>query len=121
MGGAREAGTPEPRIRVESRDVWVEFPFSETYLEQIAATRGGASGGAAQETTQVPTQETTQEQILALLRQEPTLTRKALAERIGITADGIKYHLDRLREAGRIRHVGPTKKGRWEVLGEGHE
>lgn len=24
-----EDGTPEPRIRVEPRDFWVEFPFSE--------------------------------------------------------------------------------------------
>jgi predicted HTH transcriptional regulator len=36
--------------------------------------------------------------------------------RIRVTPDGVKYHLDRLRKAGRIRHVGPTKKGRWEVL-----
>ena len=54
--------------------------------------------------------------IVALLRSDPTLTRTALASRVGLTPEGVKYHLDKLRRAGRIRHVGPTKKGRWEVL-----
>ncbi|MYK89111.1 MAG: DUF4062 domain-containing protein [Acidobacteria bacterium] len=58
----------------------------------------------------------TRDRILSLLRSDPTLTRAALASRIGITPEGVKYHLDKLRKAGRIRHVGPTKKGRWEIL-----
>lgn len=57
-----------------------------------------------------------QARILSALRAEPTLTRKALAARLGLTPDGVKYHLARLNAAGRLRHVGPTKTGRWEVL-----
>ncbi len=68
-----------------------------------------------QETTQ-ETEETTQERILALLSAEPSLTRRALSKRIGISANGIKYHLERLKQAGVIRHVGSTKAGQWEVL-----
>ena len=62
------------------------------------------------------TEITTQERILALLKAEPGITRRLLAERVGITPDGVKYHLDKLRTAGVIRHVGATKAGRWEVL-----
>ena len=58
----------------------------------------------------------TRERIVALLQSDPTLTRAALASRIGITSEGVKYHLAKLRRAGRIRHVGPTKKGHWEIL-----
>ncbi len=58
----------------------------------------------------------TRDRIVALLRIDPTLTRAALATHVGLTSEGVKYHLDKLREAGRIRHVGPTKKGRWEIL-----
>jgi len=58
---------------------------------------------------------------LALLRQESALTRKALAAGIGITADGIKYHLTKLTESGRIRRVAPTRKGHWEVLAQEEE
>ena len=44
------------------------------------------------------------------------LTRYAVAVRDGITPEGVKYRPDRLRKAGRLRHVGPTKKGRWGIL-----
>ena len=67
-------------------------------------------------TTQEKGGTTTQERILVLLKAEPGITRRLLAERIGITPDGVKYHLDKLRAAGIIRHVGATKAGRWEVL-----
>ena len=74
---------------------------------------------AAQETTQEiekTTQETTQEMILRLIKTNPAITRKGLAEKIGLTPDGVKYHLNKLREHGVIRHVGATKKGYWEVM-----
>ena len=78
---------------------------------------------ATTQETDATTQETTQEdrgtireRIVALLRAEPEITRRVLAARVGITADGVKYHLTRLRAAGVIRHVGATKAGRWEVL-----
>ena len=67
-------------------------------------------------TTQIPTQMTTQEKILSYLSTEPSLTRRELAERAGITPDGIKYHLKELKAAGAIRRVGSDRAGRWEVL-----
>jgi predicted HTH transcriptional regulator len=35
---------------------------------------------------------------------------------IGITPDGIKKQLDKLKKAGKIRNVGATKKGYWEII-----
>jgi len=64
------------------------------------------------------TQETTQEKIITLLLANPATTRVALAKALGITADGVKYHLDKLRAAGKIRHHGSTKAGHWEVTPE---
>ncbi len=63
------------------------------------------------------TQETTQEKILACIRAEPAITGKQMALKIGITEDGIKYHLAKLKKAGIIRHLGPTRSGHREVLG----
>ena len=74
--------------------------------------------GTTQETTQEhsgTTQETTQEKLLALLRERPTITARQLATELGISFDGVRYHLGQLRKAGRIRHEGPTKGGRWVV------
>ena len=110
LEACREAGTPEPDIRVESDGLWVDFPFSQAYRDSIEPGDGSFE---ASETT-------TQEKILALLREDPELTGKALAGHTGITAAGVRYHLANLRKAGRIRHVGPTKKGRWEVIDDDH-
>ena len=76
--------------------------------EKTGNTQGAISGKA--------TQETTQERILACLIDSPTLTRRTLASNIGITEDGIKYHLTKLTKAKLIRHIGSTKTGHWEIL-----
>ena len=76
----------------------------------------------AQETaagTQESTQErpaTTQEKIIQFIRQSPTTTRVQLARAVGISPDGIKKQLEKLKAAGRIRHAGPTKGGHWEIM-----
>jgi hypothetical protein len=78
-----------------------------------------------QETTQetsITTQETTQEtirvreKIVQFLKVSPSMTREDLASACGITSDGIKYHLARLQEAGKLRRVGSKKAGHWEVV-----
>ncbi len=76
--------------------------------EQVQATTEAIEGRIAQESAQ--------EKIVALLKTAPGMTRRQLAKQIGITEDSVKHHLDRLRSAGVLRHVGPTKAGRWEVM-----
>jgi len=70
---------------------------------------------AAQETTQETTQENSS-QILKLLKEKPTITRKELSKKIGLSEDGIKYHLNKLKKEDKIKHVGSTKSGKWEVI-----
>lgn len=78
----------------------------------------------AQESTQEnygSTQEmnkSTQEMILDEIRKHPFTTREQLAKVIGITPDGIKKQLDKMKKAKRIKHVGPTKGGHWEIITE---
>ena len=61
-------------------------------------------------------QKTTAERIIEEIRKHPFTTRDLLADVIGITPDGIKKQLDKLKKAGKIRHVGATKKGHWEII-----
>jgi ATP-dependent DNA helicase RecG len=105
----RAAGPPEPRFEVRDGFVLTLGRKPGRAIEAVTAQE------ATQE-TQDTAQEHAQERILAALRADPRPTRKILAQRLGLSADGVKYHLTKLRTAGRIRHVGSTKAGRWEVL-----
>lgn len=111
FSACRDHACPIPIIQLDGHDLWVEFPFSQNYLATI---RGGVE--SKETVTQETTQETTQEKIILLLKDRPSLTRRELAQQLGLSEDGIKYHLQNLKKQDRIRHVGPTKKGHWEVL-----
>ena len=67
-----------------------------------------------QTTTQIPISSATR-QVLALLKAAPLLSGDAAAQRLGLTRDGLYYHVKILRKAVGLRHTGGTKKGRWEV------
>ncbi len=58
----------------------------------------------------------TQEKIIDLIKAQPYITRSELAKKISMSSDGVKYHLDNLKSAGIIQHVGSTKSGHWEIL-----
>lgn len=72
-------------------------------------------------TTQETTQEvinTTQKIILKILKDKPETTQKELAKLIGISIDGIKYHIQKMTKEGIIKHEGSTKAGKWIILSE---
>lgn len=71
--------------------------------------------GATQITTQMSTQ-IISEKIIELLKELPEMSRKKLSEALGdITEDGVKYHLDKLKEKGKIERIGGTR-GKWKIL-----
>ena len=59
---------------------------------------------------------TTQENILAAIPAKPEITQKELAQSIGITLDGIKYHIRNMTKSEIIKHEGSTKSGKWIVI-----
>lgn len=71
-------------------------------------------------TTQKPTQKTTQktstkEQILAMLRENPNLTRSELAALSGKSQNTIKGHLAALKSENRVERIGSDRDGHWRV------
>jgi ATP-dependent DNA helicase RecG len=69
-----------------------------------------------QEAAQETIQETTQEIILKLIKDNPSVTRNDLADKTGLSPDGVKYHMQLLKKRGIIKHTGSTKKGKWELI-----
>jgi ATP-dependent DNA helicase RecG len=54
--------------------------------------------------------------LLDHLRFQPQMTITELAELLGLTADGVNYHLRKLQKDGLLLRVGGRKTGHWEVL-----
>lgn len=60
----------------------------------------------------------TGEKILDVIVTNPEITAVELAEKVGLTVKGIQWNIKRLKEAGRLRRIGPDKGGHWEVIRE---
>jgi len=112
LDACREAGTPEPRIRVEPGDVWVEFPFSASYLDSISGT--GERMATVKTPVKAPVK--TPVNILHLLAARPDMTLAEVAETIGKSLSAVERASAKLVKEGRLRYVGPRKGGRWEVV-----
>ena len=66
-------------------------------------------------TTQKTTRKTAQK-ILDVLVKNPSATRADLASATGLSPDGVKWNLDKLKKSGKIRRIGPDRGGHWEVV-----
>ncbi|MEI6425041.1 MAG: winged helix-turn-helix transcriptional regulator, partial [Lentisphaerota bacterium] len=63
-------------------------------------------------TTQITTQI-----ILEILRKNPHASREEIAQTLGdITADGVKYQLNKMKREKIIQRIGPSKGGYWDVI-----
>ena len=97
-----------------------ELTEGKSSTEKAVRTKRLEKSGkkTTQKTTQKTSGRTTQKtavRILRIIRANPHVTRHALAIATGLTDDGVKWHLQRLKAAGRLRRIGPDKGGHWEV------
>jgi ATP-dependent DNA helicase RecG len=54
---------------------------------------------------------------MELLTKNPKASRAEIAEALGgITEDGIKYQLNKLKKLGKIERIGPDKGGYWKII-----
>ena len=58
----------------------------------------------------------TAQKIYDLIIANPKITRKELAEKVGLSEDGIKFNLNKLKKDGLLKRVGPDKGGHWEII-----
>lgn len=98
----QEAGYPEPLLRYEPNDLWLEFPFAKTYLAQIG------------ESTPVKTPEL----ILQILAQNPELSLAEVARQIGKSLSAVERASAKLVKNGHLKYIGPQRGGHWKVTTE---
>ena len=51
-----------------------------------------------------------------MIEEKPEVTQKELAEIIGISINGVKYHIQKMSKQGTIKHEGATKSGKWVII-----
>ncbi|HNT66988.1 MAG TPA: ATP-binding protein [bacterium] len=114
-------GSGLKRIFEECREkgIKVEFKKLKTGFRVVFYRRGEFAGKDYEypETTQkLPRNypEKVQE-ILKAIAVNPRITRRELALKVGLTPDGIKYHLNRLKKDGILKRIGSDKGGHWEI------
>lgn len=103
----------------------IVYKYRKEYYKAIAVS-GGEDGctpfiefilGVIDETLALEnnTPRSTRDKIIEQLHNNPKITRNELASILGITPDGVKYHLQKMTEEGIIVRHGSARGGYWAV------
>ncbi len=60
----------------------------------------------------------TREKLIALIKENPQITRASLSEQLGISSSNVQFHIKRLKSEGIIKRVGSARNGHWVFLSE---
>ena len=101
----------------ENDDYTMATAFINKEFVRIQAEEKGKPEGDITKTTTKTTTKTLVK-ILGLMRERPDITAEELAEEIGITKNGIRYHIKKLKSQGKIVRIGSSKYGQWKVFDE---
>jgi len=114
----RDAGNPAPQ--------WIEEDdgFTVVLKKRDFASMPGETETIGMETAEKSSLESTLKitlnktdvKIVELIALDGALTIPALESQMGMSRNGIKKALNRLKAAQVIRRIGPDKGGHWEVL-----
>lgn len=126
LEACRQAGAPEPEARYESTGLWVVFPYLPEHSMPVTGEVSGRTpvktpvetGETPVETGETPveTPVKTPEWLIGLLRGNPSMTLAEVAKEIGKSQRAVERAAAKLVREGRLRYIGPRKKGRWEIL-----
>lgn len=61
----------------------------------------------------------TTDRILELIQQDSGISTVRIGEALGISKRAVIKHTNKLQEAGKLRHVGSSRGGHWEIIGGG--
>ncbi len=62
------------------------------------------------------TRKIVEERLRELIGRSPTLSLPELASELEMTTDGVYYHINALKKAGKLRRIGGRKSGHWEFV-----
>ena len=76
------------------------------------------SGKVVRKSGQKKWSELTQRQaeILQLIKENQKITRKMLSEKLNINPSAVQKHINKLKQTGILKIIGPDKGGYWEIV-----
>ena len=91
-----------------------EYPFKKT-TRKTTTRKGTTRKGTTRKGT---TRKIVEERLRELIGRSPTLSLPELASELEMTTDGVYYHINALKKAGKLRRIGGRKSGHWEFTSE---
>ena len=88
----------------------VTYPLSSTKDSRDAGENNGENGEIENQSTR--------ERLIALIKENPRITRASLSEQLGISSSNVQFHIERLKSEGIIQRVGSPRNGHWEFPSE---
>ena len=127
IDACHRAGLPTPEFRADSHRFVtilyrVEKKAGEKRPVQIPETSSKTGPVEEEEKGPVQNPETgsvkTRDEILALLRNDPSMTIDEVCKKVGVTKRVTERHFERLKKNGIIKRIGSDKTGYWKILEE---
>ncbi len=98
----RKAGAPAPDIACDFGGLMV------TFKTNVDIAIGESSPKSSPKT---------EDQIVELMRTNPSISTEEIGNRIGITKRAVLKQVEKLKLKGIIERIGPAKGGYWEIIG----
>jgi len=95
---------------------WPDIDFTDDREGCLFTATVHRKDGVSSEKGSEKGSEKTSEKIIDLLKAEPGLAAREVAEHLGISRRAVEKQIARRRKDGRSRRVGPARGGRWEVI-----
>ncbi len=95
---------------------WFSITFKRPDLEKESYEQrmGGQIGGQKKWSEEKLTER--QIKVLRLIQVNPAISRRELAEKLGINPSAVQKHLEALKEKGVLKRIGGAKGGSWSVV-----
>ena len=100
------------------RPSFVEEANQETVAESVETVDKSVDTTGKSKKTTGKTKKTTGKAALLMeqVRRNPQITTPELAVLLGLTEDGVNYHLRKLQKDGLLKRTGGRKSGHWEII-----
>ncbi|MCL2289249.1 MAG: HTH domain-containing protein [Bacteroidetes bacterium] len=100
----QEEGKPEPLF--EASETGIRILFNDVSQPQVETTPEVGLESRLNDT---------QKKIIDLMKNDETISSETIAEKLGMTARGVRKNIETLKNLGILDRVGATKKGSWIV------